>query len=188
MKRYLLLLLSFVVASSCASAIPITDTTREVNNFVFNEGTVYWQNVYQFDAKDSGAVRDWFTQSFNITREGDSSIIGETSENVLPIREAGLDRMSVIMLLTHPCTVYFNTDFKEDRFRVTVNRIIWHPNIGITTYGVTTSVSAMDLNSTALKGNGYSYVFYNTTSGQLDKMLTYLFTPKLSATGANDDW
>ncbi len=187
MKKLALILGTAILAVSCATAIPITDANREVNNFSFADGTVTWQNVYQFETRDAEAVRDWFDKSFNITRESGNTIIGETSENALPIAESGLSRMSVIMLLTHPCTVYFSTDFKEDRFRVTVNRIIWHPNVAVTTYGITQGVGAMDLNEIALKGNGMSSVFYSTTSAQLNQMLTYMFTPKLKRSG-DDNW
>lgn len=188
MKRLLLSIWTIVVASSCAVSIPITEENREISNFVFNEGTVTWQKVYQFDEQDYGAVRDWFEKSFTITRENETSIIGETSENALPVTEAGLDRMAVAMVFTKPCVVYFSTDFKEDRFRVKVNRIIWHPNVSVTTYGVTSSVQTMDLNEIALKGNGYSSIFYNSSAAKLNTMLTYLFTPKIGADDASDDW
>jgi len=188
MKRHLLILLTVILAASCAMSIPVTDENRERNNFVFNDGTVTWQKVYPFAPEDYGAVRDWFEKSFTITRENETSIIGETSENTLPIQEAGLDRMAVIMILAKPCVVYFSTDFKEDRFRVKVNRIIWHPNVSVTTYGITSSVQTMDLNEIATKGTGYSSVFYNTSSVQLNTMLTYLFTPKIGTADASDDW
>lgn len=188
MKRLAFILGTIILAVSCATAIPITDANREVNNFVFNNGTVTWQNVYQFKEGEYDAVRDWFSNSFKITKESEKSLIGETNQNALPIVESGLNRMSVIMLLTHPCVVYFNTDFKEDRYRVTVNRIIWYPQVGVTTYGITQGVGAMDLNEIALKGNGMSSVFYNTSSAQLNQMLTYMFTPKLNQAKTDDNW
>ena len=175
-----------VMAVSCGTAIQITDANREVNNFVYNNGSVTWSNVYNFQASDYDLVRDWFAKSFNITRESEKSIIAETNKNDLPVQEAGLDRMSVVMLLTHPCVVYFNTDFKEDRYRVTVNRIIWYPQVAVTGSVLTQGVGAMDLNELALKGGGYSSVFYNTSSKQLNTILTYLFTPKLNK--ADDNW
>ena len=192
MKRTILTIVAIVAAilivTGCATSIPITDANREVNNFRFNNGAISWQKVFQFNGQDYVAVRDWFNKSFIVTRENESSIIGETSENTLPIQEAGFDRLAVTMLMTYPCVVYFSTDFKDDRYRVTVNRIIWHPNIGITTYGVTNTIGAMDLNELALKGNAYNSVFYNTSSVQLDAMLSHLFTAKLNNTDTNDEW
>ena len=188
MKRILLLLSLILTLSSCGTTVPITETNREVNNFLFSDGSVTWSKVYQFNADDYNAIRAWFHTSFNITKEEDKSIIGETNKNSLPIQEAGLDRMAVVMLLTHPCLVYFNTDFKEDRYRVIVNRIIWYPQVGVTTYGVTQGVGAMDLNEIALQDGGYKSAFYNNSSAQLNTMLSYLFTPKLNKARSNDNW
>ena len=186
MKRILVLITLVLTTVSCGTAIQITDSNREVNNFVYNNGAVTWSNVYQFQASDYDLIRDWFAKSFKINRESDKSIIAETDKNSLPVQEAGLDRMAVVMLLTHPCVVYFNTDFKEDRFRVTVNRIIWYPQVAVTGSILTQGVGAMDLNELALKDEGYSSVFYNTSSKQLNTILTYLFTPKISK--ADDNW
>lgn len=188
MKKVLLFLSMALLAVSCGTAIQITDANREINNFVYNNGSVTWSKVYEFNAADMNAVKDWFQSSFKITKETEKSIIGETNSNSLPIQEVGYSRMSVIMLLTHPCVVYFTTDFKEDRYRVNVNRIIWTPQVGITTYGVTQGVGTMDLNEIAIQNGGYKSAFYNTTSVQLDKMLTYMFTPRLNQTSNDDNW
>lgn len=188
MKRFLSLLGLILTLSSCGTTIPINETNREVNNFLFSDGSVTWSKVYQFNADDYDAIRDWFNTSFNITKEGDKSVIGETNKNSLPIQEAGLDRMAVTMLLTHPCVVYFNTDFKEDRYRVIVNRVIWYPQVAVTTHGVSQGVGAMDLNEIALQDGGYKSVFYNTSSAQLNTMLSYLFTPKLNKSRRDNDW
>lgn len=188
MKKVIFFIFAAIFAVSCGTAIQITDSNKEVNNFVYNSGSVSWSKVYEFNASDADAVKDWFHQNFKITKDGDKSIIGESNQNALPIEEAGYSRMSVIMLLTHPCVVYFTTDFKEDRFRVIVNRIIWSPQVGITTYGVTQGVGNMNLNEIALKNGGYSSVFYNTTSVQLDKMLNYMFTPRLNQASNDDNW
>lgn len=187
MKKLLYIIGVILITCSCGSAIQITDSNREINNFVYNTGSVSWSNIYQFNPEDYGAIRNWFNQSFKITKETDKSVIGETNQNVLPIAESGLDRMSVIMLFSHPCIIYFSTDFKEDRYRVIVNRIIWNPQVGVSTYGVYQAVGPMDLNEVALKGGGYNSVFYNKSSKDLNTMLTYIFTPKLNSM-TNDEW
>ena len=103
------------------------------------------------------------------------------------MKEAGLSWGSTTIILQKPCTVYFTTDFKEDRYRVTVNRIIWEPQMSAISYGIASSVGPMSLNDIATTKNGYNSTFYNQTSEQLYLMLEYLFTPKLEAR-ANDDW
>ena len=188
MKKPLLLFSIIFLASSCAMTIPVTSENRQVNNFLFDNGTVTWSNVYEFSRDDYDAVRQWFSTNFHITKENEKSIIGETDKNSLPVQESGLDRMSVVMLLSHPCVVYFNTDFKEDRYRVIVNRIIWYPQVRITTHGVSQGIGAMDLNELAVKDGGYSSAFYNTSSAQLNTILKYLFTPKLSNGRSDDNW
>lgn len=187
MKKLLYFIGVILITCSCGAPVQITDSNREINNFVYNNGSVTWSNVYHFNPEDFESVKIWFNQSFNITKETDKLMIGETNQNVLPIAESGLDRMSVVMLFTHPCVVYFNTEFKEDRYRVTVNRIIWYPNVGITTYGLHQKVSPMDLNEIAIDNGGYKSVFYKKSSYDLDTMLTYIFTPKLNSL-SNDNW
>ena len=188
MKKSLLLFSIVFIASSCATTIPVTSENNQVNNFLFDNGTVTWSNVYEFKKEDYDAVRKWFSTDFQITKEDEKYIIGETNRNSLPVQEAGLDRMAVVMLLSHPCVVYFNADFKEDRYRVIVNRIIWYPQVGITTHGVTHGVGAMDLNELAVRGGGYSSSFYKTSSAQLNTILKYLFTPKLNSGRSDDNW
>lgn len=187
--KHLPLLLSIVVLfASCGTALQITDANREFNNFTCESNSVYWSYVYPMASADSAAVRDWFNASFSITKDSPKSIIGESNKNSLPYSESGLDRMSMIMLFQHPCVVYFKADFKENRYRVIVDRIIWYPQVGVTTYGVTQGVGTMDLNEIALKKGGLSSVFYNTSSEQLNTMLTYMFTARLRQAASDDNW
>lgn len=188
MKKILSLFSIIFIASACSTTIPITTENRQVNNFLYDNGSVTWSNVYEFAKEDYDAVRQWFSTSFQITKENEKSIIGETNQNSLPIQECGLDRMAVAMLFSHPCVVYFNTDFKENRYRVIVNRIIWYPQVGITTHGVTQGVGAMSLSEVAVKNGGYNSAFYNTASAQLNTILRYLFTPKLNSGRTDDNW
>lgn len=186
MKKLIAIIGAALMIMSCATTIQVTESNRSVNNFDFNNGSVTWSQVYTM--KDGAAVRDWFASNFTISKDSGNKLIGESPKSVLPINEAGFDRMSVIMLLTHPCVVYFTTDFKEDRYRVIVNKIIWYPQVGITTYGVTQGVGAMDLNEIAVQNGGYKSTFYNSSSKQLDAMLNYMFTAKINSQQNNDNW
>lgn len=97
--------------------------------------------------------------------------------------------MSVVMILTHPCVVYFSTEFKEDRYRVTINRVIWYPQVAVTTYNVTQGVGAMDLNDLALKkGNTFRSSFCKSISEHLNRIFTYMFTYHKVHEEQNDDW
>lgn len=187
MKKILLFFACITFFASCSSTIQITDTNREVNNFIYNDGAVSWSNIYSFNPSERDAIYDWFQSNFKVTKESANSITAETNQSALPIEEAGLNKMSVVMLLQHPCVVYFNTDFKNDRFRVIVNRIIWTPQVAVTSYGITQGVGTISLSEMAVKNGGYNSIFYNSTSSQLNTILTYLFTPKLN-TKQNDNW
>ena len=187
MKKLLIVIGIVISTCSCSTTIKVTEDNKEVNGFRYNNGSVTWSNIYQFRPSDFDAVRDWFAKSFVITRENDRSIIGESNKNTLPIRESGVSKMSVVMLFTYPCIVFFDADFKEDRYRVTVNQIIWYPDIAITSYGLSQGIGTMDLNEIAVKNGGYKSVFYNTSSRDLNSMLSYMFTPKLDDI-SDEDW
>jgi len=189
MKRILAFVCVFFTAlmlSSCSTTLQVTDSNRSVNGFTFDSGSVYWSEV--FPISDSTAVRSWFDSSFKITKEQTKSVLGETEKNSLPYEQAGYDSMTIIMLFRHPCIVYFTADFKSDRYRVTVDRIVWYPQVAVTTYGVSQGVGTMDLNSIAVKNGGYSSVFYNTSSVQLNRILTQMFTAKISKVRRDDNW
>ncbi len=188
MKRLLFLLAGIVMLSSCATTIAVTRDNRTVNNFTFEGNNVTWSQVFPMAVTDSAAVRDWFASSFTVTKDSPKSISAETPKNVLPASEAGISSMNLIMLFNHPCIVYFTSDFKADRYRVIVNKIIWYPQVAVTTYGVSQGIGAMDLNEIAVKNGGYSSVFYNTSSKQLNELLTVLFTAKVSSAKNDDNW
>lgn len=186
MKKLVVFIIAAFSLMSCGTAVMITDSNRTVNNFTYTNGSLTWTEVFQMS--DSTAVRDWFASNFTIKQNDPAKIIGETPQSALPVSESGLDRMSVAMLLTHPCIVYFTTDFKQDRYRVTVNKIIWYPQVGITTYGVTQGVGTMALSEVAVKDGGYKSAFYNTSSKHLDQILRYLFTARIDNQNNNDNW
>lgn len=188
MKRLIYCIIALLGFTACGTAIKVTSENATVNNFTFNDGTVTWSKVYPINPADSAAVRDWFASNFTITRNGEKTIFGEMPKNALPVKESGQDRMQVMMLLSHACVVYFTADFKDNRYRVVVNRIIWYPQMALTVYGVSQGVGAMDLNEVALKNGGYSSAFYRTTSKQVDLCLDYLFTAKLNSVAQNDVW
>ncbi len=186
MKKILLFIGIIITAVSCGAPTQVqtNGTANEVNNFKLGDGSVTWSKVYQFTASEFDAVKSWFDSNFKITKDTEKTIIGETNSDSLPIEEVGYKRMGVVMLLTHPCVVYFTTDFKEDRYRVTVNRIIWTPQLVTARNGIGT----MSLNEIAVQKNGFKPIFYNTTSVQLDKMLDYMFTARLNQSSSNDNW
>ncbi len=188
MKRLLSLLFSILTLSSCGTTIAVTQDNRTVNNFTFESNNVTWSQVYPMAAADSSAVRDWFSSSFTVTKDSPRSITAETPKNALPASEAGISSMSLILLFNHPCVVYFTSDFKADRYRVLVHRIIWYPQVAVTTYGVSQGVGAMDLNEIAVKNGGYKSTFYNTSSEQLNRLLTALLTAKVSSIKIDDNW
>lgn len=188
MNRIFILLCAVSLFVSCGTYIQVTNDNREVCNFTCNDGSMSWSNIFRFDPSELDAVKTWYNSNFDVKKETEKMIIGETHSSALPLDEVGLNRMNVVMLMTHPCVVYFTTDFKEDRCRVTVNRIIWNPQVGVTTYGITQGVGTIDLNELALRQGYYRSTFYNTTSEQLNKILTYMFTPKLDQQGNDDSW
>ena len=186
MKKLITLIGIAFLVMSCATTVQVTEDNRSVNNFELNNGTVTWSQV--FPMNDAEAVRAWFASNFTISKSAETRLIGETPKGGLPVNEVGLNRMSVIMILTHPCVVYFTTDFKEDRYRVVVNKIIWYPQVAVTTYGVSQGIGTMDLNEIAVKNGGFKSVFYNTSSKQLDTMLNYLFKARIDAPEDADNW
>ena len=189
MKVFHLFLIAISLVVSCGAMSQPGAPLKEVNNFVINNGVVTWSNVYNFSLEEMNSIHEWFYSNFNVSRENEKSIIAETYKNVLPINEVGLDRMSVVMILTHPCVVYFTTEFKEDRYRVTINRVIWYPQVAVTTYNVTQGVGAMDLNDLALKkGNTFRSSFCKSISEHLNRIFTYMFTYHKVHEEQNDDW
>lgn len=186
MKQTLLLIGVALTLAACGPA-KMVEENREINNFTCNQGSVSWTYIYNYDPAQYGAIREWFDMNFNISKETDKTLIGETNRSALPVTAAGYSRMAVANIFLEPCTVYFRVDFKEDRYRVVVNNIIWYPQTAITVYGVTQGAGTMDLNEVALKRGEYRPTFYELNSVHLNGTLYHLFTAR-PGTMPKDDW
>lgn len=184
MKKILALIIA-ALPLMCGTAFAFNDDDRAVNNFTCTDGAVTWSRVFQTD--DINQAKDWFDMEFKITKDDTDLKVGETTPNALPIGPAGLKVMKVVTLLQHPCVIYFTAEFKEDRYRVTVNKIIWQPQLGLATSGLLMGVGTMDLNELSMKNGDFAKTFYNKTSADLDKLLEYVFTVK-APRSSNDNW
>lgn len=177
MKKLLSLLL-LVLTTSCGVTVYIDDSTRQIDNFTYNDGQVTWSKIYNVDSTQMADVRSWFESSFAIKKTEDTRMIGQTNPASLPMEQAGLRPGTVVMMFHQPCIVYFVVDFKEDRYRVVVTDIVW--NIQASTYinGVSFGAGTSTLSEVAIKGEGYNSIFYDGTSKDLNKMLKYVFQYK----------
>jgi hypothetical protein len=167
--------------------IPITKDNQELNNFHYNNGRVIWEFVNGFNNSDSIAVVQWFKNEFKINEDNPNWLKGTTHKIALPYQKAGYSSMNLILLLKHPCEVFFYVEFKEDRYKISVNQIIWYPDIGVNYGSVQTNSNLnMTLEEIALMKKGYSSTFVKKTSVQLNDILKVMF--KANPIVRNNNW
>lgn len=95
----------------------------QVYNFIFDKGEVFWQKIY-FDA-DSATVVKYFSQEpFKNENSGYSC-----NTSLYDYSDKGY--MSSSLYIQNLCTIKFNIQVKQDRYRVTVQDIIWEQSIGL---------------------------------------------------------
>ncbi len=193
MKRILISIsIAVLLLSSCGFSTEITSENRTLNNFTVSNGNVTWSYIYQYESSYNERVKNWVLDNFNIKRNDGDHLVCSTNKMTLPYEEAGYSYMNILLLFRHPCTIYFTADFKDGKFRVIVDNIIWEPQVGVTTYsgrvGLSQGAGTMDLHDVAFKGSGYNNAFVNYSSAQLNDILTYYFRPKLSKQKYNDNW
>lgn len=165
------------MAVTIAAAAQDPETT--VHNFSITDGSVTWANV--FEGHDVSSARTWFEENFTITKDDGTKMIGETAQNVLPYQQTGLKQSKVPALCQYPCVVYFTAEFKDDRYRVVVNRIVWSPQIGAHVGGLLLGIGTMDLNELALKKGQFTPGFFRRDAESINAMLEYMFKAKSTA-------
>lgn len=87
MKQTLLLIGVTLTLAACGPA-KMVEEDREINNFTCNQGSVSWTYIYNYDPAQYGAIREWFDMTFNISKETDKTLIGETNRSALPVTAA----------------------------------------------------------------------------------------------------
>ena len=191
MKKLIVASITILLIAGCGVAVPITEDTKNFLNFYSDGKTVTWSEIYSYAPKDLELVREWYLRSFDMSDVQESRMIGKSRPGSLPIKEAGYDPMSVIMILQKPCVVYFVLEFKEDRCRVSVNDIIWDTETSVTArsggIGITQGVGMMSLNDISLDEGYWKGPFYKNSGPQLNSMLEFMFMPKLQNI-RNTEW
>jgi hypothetical protein len=186
MKKIVLITLSFVVYS-CGTTIDFSKVNEPVNNFRTIGGNVLWENIYDYSPSDSLNVISWFKNKFEISFKNESSIFGQSRKETLPYKKAGYSAMNVIIFLQHPCEVFFTVDFKDNRYRVIVNKILWYPAINANYGAVSTNSNLiMSLDEVAHNSNGYNSTFINRSSKQINDMLSVMF--EAHPVEVSEDW
>lgn len=123
-------------------------------NFISQDGKVYWQKVFEHSPSDTLAVKRFFDSNPLFTKNQNSY----TAEIILT-EYTNEPNMNIPFILHSPAKMIFHVQFKEDRYRVTVENITWSGNAGTTgTITITQSVglSMQDLISKQgkFKANG----------------------------------
>ena len=175
MKKLLIYATLVLMTSACGIPIIVDDTNRTINNFRYDNGKVTWSYVYHMEELDSSNVHQWFLDNFDIRNDEGNKVIGQSFTGELPIREAGLQRGNTVMMFLQPCIVYFTAEFKDNRYRVIVNEIIWNVQAAVSSNNVTFGAGSSSLSEVATKGQGYNSTFYNYNSDTLNKLLFTLF-------------
>ena len=172
MKKIALAILGILLFSSCFAPIQITEENREIHNFQVNNGVISWSYIYDA-ASDIEDVKSWFEENFIISQNKGDKIIGKTEENTIPYKRVGYSSGNVLLLFQHPCEVYFTALFKDNRYKVIVERISWNATLNGTR--VTSS-----LQEVAFKDGGYNPAFVNYAGEQLDKCLYHIFDARIT--------
>jgi hypothetical protein len=176
MKNIVFLLL-IIVVYSCSTTINFSKVNEPINNFSYTGSILRWENIYNYSQSDSINVVSWFKNRFSITSDQPNKISGQTLKESLPYKKAGYNNMNVILLLKEPCEVFFTIDFKENRYRVIVNKILWYPSTNLNLGYISTNTNmVMSLEELALKNNGYRSTFVKNSSKQVNDILSLLFT------------
>lgn len=178
-----IIILFFVcVLQSCGSIVELSSINWPINNFYYDGNNVNWEQVYEYQNTDSLKIANWFKSQFNITNNNDGKLYGNSRRSSLPYKKAGYGSMDIIILLRHPCEVFFTIDFKKDKYRIVVNNIIWYPEISFQTskYTSTNSNFTISLDEVAFKNGGCNSIFLNTTSNQLDTILKIIFKASIN--------
>lgn len=179
MKKIIIIALGITIALSSWAQ-------DSVNNFTIKDGSVTWTKVYEDQEMD--AAREWFIDHFNIEHKAETKLTGKTSENVLPLQSVGLSINRVVLVLQHPCVVYFTVDFKEDRYRVRVNNIIWNPQMALNAGGSFIGIGTIDLAELALRRGQFAPAFLRHTGEELDMLLEYMFNAPADYISEEEDW
>ena len=157
-----------------------------VNNFTIKDGTVTWTKV--FESQKAETAREWFLDHFDIERKADAKLTGKTPENVLPVQAVGLNINRVVLAIQHPCVVYFTVEFKEDRYRVRVNNIIWNPQMALNAGGSFIGIGTIDLAELALRRGQFAPAFLRHTGEELDMLLEFMFNAPADYISEEEDW
>lgn len=186
MKKFLLIAACFIV-TSCGSTIDFGKINEPINNFRTVGGNIIWENIYEFSPSDSLNIIEWLKRNHIISKESNNMISGQTHKESLPYKKAGYGTMNMIILLQHPCEVFYTIDFKETKYRVIVNKILWYPAVNAIFGNVSTNSNlVMSLDEVAHKNNGYKSIFINQSSKQINDMLNVLF--KIQPVEFSQDW
>lgn len=164
MKRKTLLMALLCLFSVIAMAQDV-----EVSNCHLKDGRVYWQKVFEHEPSDSTLIKNWFLGTFEVTNT-DNGRISCKAENVsLPWTQAGYNVLNVVLAFRDRFTLYFDVDFKDGRYRVTVNDAHYFSEASGTSY----AHSLFDVN---LKNGELPRLFVKNTAPQADAIFSIYFT------------
>ena len=175
----ILLIVFAIIMYSCSSSAKLVNQ-NSINNCYTDGSNVNWERVIEYPNSDSLKIVNWFKTQFSITNESKNLLIGSTKKITLPYKNAGYSNLKVIESISGECDVFFNIEFKEDRFKIVVTKIIWYDSISflVTQYLAVNENLVTELKTIALKKGVYTNKFVKKTSKQLDDILLTLFKPK----------
>lgn len=163
---------------------------REMYNFNFDNVNkkLYWQKVYDYGQYQD--VLEFITNMGCVINYSDSlKISGSTPMNNLRMKKGIRKNSEDIyygdckLLYFEPCTIYFNIDIKDNKYRVTVTNMIWTTRTSFMVFGVLLNAGNLDINSILVKKNGKlrTGLGYGKDLSMLNDCLDLVFNIKKNA-------
>ncbi len=175
----ILLFVFAIILYSCSSPAKLVNQ-NSINNFYTDGSNVNWERVIEYPNSDSLNIVNWFKTQFTITNDSKNMLVGSARKIILPYKNAGYSNLKVIESISGECDVFFNIEFKENRFKIIVTKIVWYDSISflVTQYIAVNENLVTELKTIALKNGVFKDKFVKKTSKQLDDILVTLFKPK----------
>lgn len=176
--------------------LPITVFCQDTNfeNFDIVNRKIIYTKVFEIEEATAEDLQIYFIQQMNVfaekTNEYKNEITGKFLKKIIDYKKYGGSNLDTMTFIRSPMSGEFSIQFKDGKYRVIVQNIVFHSNISYNFYGVSTNENNITkIEAIFIKNNKDSFrknLTYRDGLYYMSKNIEEWFSIKLNPKISND--